>query len=199
MAISKQQAEALIRQTAQEAGAADLADVLVATSIQETGLDIYVPGDNNRSWGPFHEYDEGRGAGLTIAQRQDVPGATRRAIAEFRTMQKRYPNASPGELAVYAQRPAQQYRPGYIAAVNKSVQQMASGKGNQVNGLGGASRRRTVAGGRRSRRPSSSAPPVRPGCRPNRAGSPPPGAAFGPFRGARSATSSAGHRAARRG
>jgi len=119
--ISKERAEALIRQTAREAGAEDLADVLVATAIAETGLDIYKPGDNGHSWGPFHENDGGRGAGLSVAERQDVPAATLRAIKEFREQQRLHPDASPGELAVFAQRPAQQHRPGYVTKVNGIV------------------------------------------------------------------------------
>ena len=119
--ITKEQAEALIRQTATEAGADDLADILVATAIAETGLDIYQPGDNGHSWGPFHENDGGRGKGLSVAERQNVPNATRRAIAEFREQQRLHPNASPGELAVYAQRPAVGNRPGYVTKVNGIV------------------------------------------------------------------------------
>lgn len=120
-----QQVEALIRQTAQQEGAADLADVLVAIGINETGLSPETPGDyvNGRptSFGVFHENDGGRGRGLTREQREDVPAATRRLIAEFRAVAAKPENRGKdlGTLAVLTQRPAETHRPGYIQRVNQ--------------------------------------------------------------------------------
>jgi murein DD-endopeptidase MepM/ murein hydrolase activator NlpD len=126
--FTKEEAERIIRQVAVQEGAEDLADVLVATAIAETGLDNEAPGDGGKSWGLFHEHDNGRGAGYTKEQRQDPHAATKRAIAEFRAMQKKYPGVDPGTLAVNAQRPRADLRDGYIAKVNGIV------KDYQANG-----------------------------------------------------------------
>lgn len=140
-ALAKDEVERLIRQTAQEMGAGDLADVLVATAIAENGLSNTNPGDMGKdgqyhSFGPFHENDGGRGYGLTREQREDVPAATRRAVAEFKAMQKKYPGVDPGSLAVFAQRPAESARPGYVKRINDLVSGGSGGTPQQ----GGAGR-----------------------------------------------------------
>src|SRR5262245_4734817 len=136
--LTPQQVEALIRQTAAEAGAADLANVLVATAIAENGLSNTNPGDFDKagvphSFGPFHENDRGRGAGLSRDQMEDVAAATRRAVTEFRVFQKRYPGADPGTLAYLSQRPSADVKDSYIKRVAGLVSGM--GQGGQATSL----------------------------------------------------------------
>lgn len=113
--------EQQIRQLAAQRGFGN-PDLLVATARQESGLDPFVKGgDSGRSWGLFQEHDAGRGAGLSVAQRQDVAGATNRAIDEFNATRQRFPDADPGTWAARAQRP---YDPvGYAQSVNRLLGQ----------------------------------------------------------------------------
>lgn len=86
--------------------------VLIATTLAESGGRLDAVGDSGRSHGPFQEYDLGRGAGLSTAQRRDPVGSAMRAAKEFSS----YKGLSGGELAYRAQRPAD--RAGYIAKIN---------------------------------------------------------------------------------
>src|SRR5262245_6096731 len=138
--------ERIIRQVAAEEGAADLADILVATAGRESGLDNTAPGDRDRngtprSWGPFQENDGGRGAGIDPENRQDVAASARRAVAEFKAMRAKYPNADPGTLAVYAQRPREDLRADYIRDVNQRVAQMQAKSGTQPMANGQAAQK----------------------------------------------------------
>ncbi len=108
------------------------ADVLVATTLVESGGNPYGPGgDNGRSWGAWQEYDMGRGHGLTRAQRQDPYASTARAAREFGQYFKR--GLRGGALAAAAQRPA---NPGaYSGRVDSLLGQARSILGG--SGVGG--------------------------------------------------------------
>lgn len=94
----------------------NLAPILLATALVESGGRLDAVGDGGRSHGPFQEYDLGRGAGIPIAQRRDPVAATERALREFQTFYSR--GARGADLAYRAQRPAD--RAGYIQKI-KSV------------------------------------------------------------------------------
>jgi len=140
-ALSTKEVERLIRQTAVQLGAADLADVLVATAIAENGLSNTNPGDYDdrgvpHSFGPFHENDRGRGSGLTREQMEDVVAATGRAVKEFRAVQKANPGVDMGTLAVLSQRPREDLRPNYTKRVNGLVGDMRVNGDPNRNGVG---------------------------------------------------------------
>lgn len=101
--------------------------MLLATAWAESGGRLDAVGDQGRSHGPFQEYDLGRGHGLTVAQRRDPVGATKRAVREF---QKYYEQGyRGGELAYRAQRPAN--REAYVSKINSYL-----GKARQALGGG---------------------------------------------------------------
>lgn len=85
---------------------ADLQPVLLATALVESGGRTTAVGDGGHSIGALQEHDKGRGAGLTVAQRQDPYGQVTRAVREFRQYQAK--GFSGGTLAARAQRPAAQ-------------------------------------------------------------------------------------------
>ena len=118
-------------------------EVLAATSIIETGGQVDVTGDGGHSEGPFQENDQGRGSGLSVAQRRDPYAATRRALKEFSFFKRKgYTGA---ELAYAAQRPRD--RASYIKRFNDAIGQaradLGGGAGSataptapQASGLG---------------------------------------------------------------
>ena len=96
---------------------------MVAIATKESGLKPDNPGDYDRggvshSDGVFQENDGGRGKGLSVAQKRDVPASTKRAIAEIRATQKKFPDADLGTIAIRAQRPREDLQPGYRAEIN---------------------------------------------------------------------------------
>jgi len=111
-----------IRQVAAAEGFPDV-DLLLATAFQESGFDPKRPGDYVRgvpqSFGVFQMNSGGRGAGVPIAQREDVSFATRAAIREFRQVRAKHPDVSPGAWAALAQRPANQGE--YAANINRML------------------------------------------------------------------------------
>lgn len=134
--------EQQIRSTAAQNGAADLADLLVAIGTKESGLKPDNPGDYDkngvsRSDGVYQENDGGRGHGLSVAQKRDVPASTLRAIAEIRQTQKANPGADLGTIAIKAQRPREDLQPAYRAEINRLIKQAGATK---ENGLGPAGR-----------------------------------------------------------
>ena len=90
------------------------ADVLIATTLVESGGRLDAVGDNGQSFGPFQENINGRGRGLTRAQSFDPRGSADRAGREFATFARQ--GLSGGALAAAAQRPADPV--GYRAKVN---------------------------------------------------------------------------------
>lgn len=93
------------------------ADVLIATTLVESGGNLGAVGDDGHSVGPFQENDNGRGRGLSPTQRMDPYASADRAAREFASYQAR--GLSGGALAAAAQRPAD--RAGYTAAVNAKL------------------------------------------------------------------------------
>jgi murein DD-endopeptidase MepM/ murein hydrolase activator NlpD len=120
--MSPAEVEATIRRVAGEYRFPS-ADLLVATARQESSLNPFAIGDSGASAGPFQEHERGRGAGLSVAQRQDVGAATERAIREFAQVRQRFPDADPGTWAARAQRPADPT--GYAQKVNQLLGQGA--------------------------------------------------------------------------
>lgn len=119
--MTPEQVASQIRQYAAEAGASDLTPLLIAIAKQESGLDPTAKGDNGHSWGLYQENDNGRGHGIAIASRQDIRASTLRAIAELRVTQRAHPDADPGQIAILAQRPAENVRTSYRANINASL------------------------------------------------------------------------------
>lgn len=102
-------------------------NLLIATTLVETGGNVGAVGDHGRSFGAYQEYDLGRGHGLSAAQRQDPYGSSLRAAKEFAAFYKQGQN--PGWWAARAQRPADPR--GYAA---KIMQRM--GEANAILGSG---------------------------------------------------------------
>lgn len=92
---------------------ADLAPLLLATTLVESGGRLDAVGDGGLSIGPYQMHSRGRGYGVPPAKRRDPVFSTQSALAEFRRFQKR--GYSGPELAYAAQRPAD--RSGYIAKI----------------------------------------------------------------------------------
>ena len=93
------------------------ANVLVATTLAESGGRINATGDGGHSGGAWMENDWGRGAGIPMAQRFNINASTGRAAREFQTFMRRggY-GGNLGQLAANAQRPAD--RAGYAIKIN---------------------------------------------------------------------------------
>lgn len=106
---------ALVRAIRSQGG--DLAPLLLATTLVESGGRLDAVGDGGRSHGPFQMYDQGRGYGVPIAKRRDPVFSTNSALAEFRRFQSR--GYSGPELAYAAQRPAD--RSGYIRKISAAL------------------------------------------------------------------------------
>lgn len=121
------QSIAALRRYAQQSGAPV---AYVASALVESNLDPNAIGDNGDSVGLFQENINGRGHGLSVAQRSDPNENARRAAEEF----SRTAGAGP-ERAFNAQRPAD--HDGYIAAI-KSRMDEARGilRGSQAGRVG---------------------------------------------------------------
>jgi len=118
---------------------------LLTTALIESGGRLDAVGDGGRSHGGYQEYDLGRGAGLSVAQRRDPVGSTQRAAREFQTFYDR--GARGGSLAYRAQRPADQS--GYLSKYTQYVTQARALLGRSS---GGSS---TAPAGRAARRPGA--------------------------------------------
>lgn len=94
-----------------------LQPILLATTLVESGGQLGAVGDGGRSFGPYQEYDMGRGAGVPRSQRTDPVASTLRAVREFETFWRR--GARGASLAYRAQRPADQA--GYIRKINSAL------------------------------------------------------------------------------
>ena len=107
-----------------------LQPIILATALVESGGNPNTrPGDGGRSWGAYQEYDLGRGAGLTPAQRQDPIASTLRAFREFKIFYDR--GARGADLAFRAQRPRN--RADYVSKINAALP-----VAQQLLGSGGA-------------------------------------------------------------
>lgn len=93
------------------------ADLLVATTLIESSGRLEAVGDGGASHGPFQENDNGRGSGLSIAERRDPRASADRAAREFASFQAR--GYRGGALAAAAQRPADPG--GYAAKVDDAL------------------------------------------------------------------------------
>jgi cell wall-associated NlpC family hydrolase len=95
-------------------------EALLTTAMIESGGDLVNDvGDAGRSIGPYQEHEAGRGAGLSVEQRNDPVASTQRAWSEFSRLRR--PGESPGEWAYRSQRPAD--RAGYIQKFNAALPQ----------------------------------------------------------------------------
>jgi Transglycosylase SLT domain len=113
-------------------------NLAVAIAQQESGLNPNAIGDNGNSVGLFQLNDNGEGAGLTVAQREDPTTNATIALKEVAAVAAQHPNWTPGQIAAAAQRPAD---PGtYANDVNKLLGNSASTPpGTSGAATGGAS------------------------------------------------------------
>lgn len=88
----------------------------LAIAQQESGFDPNSIGDNGHSVGLFQLNDQGEGAGMTVAQRQDPETNARIALTQVAAVAKAHPDWSPGQIAAAAQRPRDQV--AYSAAID---------------------------------------------------------------------------------
>ncbi len=107
----------------------------VAAALVESNLDPTAIGDNGDSVGLFQENINGRGHGLSVAQRQDPVANARRAAEEFARSRGSGP-----ERAYNAQRPAD--RADYLAKVRSRMEEArAILRGGQSGSTPGAAPR----------------------------------------------------------
>lgn len=78
----------------------------LATAEQESGFRPTAIGDSGHSVGLFQENDQGAGAGLSVAQREDVAGSTTRFVDRVKRFLSTGYTGSPGLIAWEVQRPA---------------------------------------------------------------------------------------------
>lgn len=107
----------------------------LATTLVESGGRLDAVGDGGQSHGPYQEYTQGRGAGLSFAQRRDPAASTQRFLRELASFKAK--GLTGAELAYATQRPAD--RAGYIRKINAALpiaQQLLAGAGG---GGGGSS------------------------------------------------------------
>jgi Transglycosylase SLT domain len=80
--------------------------IALAIVQQESGGDPNAIGDNGHSVGLFQLNDQGEGAGMTVAQRQDPYQNALIALRVVANVMQQHPDWSPGQIAAAAQRPA---------------------------------------------------------------------------------------------
>lgn len=147
---------------AQYASAAGGDPVLaVATAREESGFNPHAVGDQGHSVGLFQENDQGAGAGMTVTQREDVPGSVQRFVDRVRRVLASGFTGTPGQIAAAAQRPAdpvgyahavdvlygQYAHQTYIGGGSSPVtQQGRPGSGGSIAGIPGAGPTLTAAG-----------------------------------------------------
>ncbi len=117
----------------------------LATALQESGGRLNAVGDRGHSFGPFQEYDQGRGAGLSVAQREDPAGAVNRFYRELLAFQGR--GFQGPELAYRTQRPAD--HAGYVAGISRllPIAQQLLGGASAAHAAAGAQVAPTGGGG----------------------------------------------------
>lgn len=114
--LKPQSVSDIIAEVAREKGVP--VGLALAVAQWESGLDPNNIGDNGHSVGLFQLNDKGEGSGLSVAQRQDPRRNAEIALSEIANVYKREPNASWGQIATDAQRPASYTFPAYHAAIN---------------------------------------------------------------------------------
>lgn len=91
----------------------------LAVAEQESGMNPDSIGDGGHSVGLFQLNDQGEGAGMSTAARQDPVANARIAITQIANVMKSQPGLSPGQIAAAAQRPADQV--GYAKAIDAAM------------------------------------------------------------------------------
>lgn len=102
----------------------------IATAYQESGLNPYAVGDGGASVGLYQlnfAGGEGTAAGITPTQAMNPAINASIALQEMASVYNSEPNASPGQIAVDAQRPAQSVRASYANNVNNLVDSIQNG------------------------------------------------------------------------
>lgn len=104
---------AIIRRVARELGVPP--EVALAVAYHESGLNPTVAGDGGHSVGLFQLYDQGLGAGMSVAERSDPEKNARVAIANMAKTKAAHPDWGWAQVAVVSQNPAD--HPTYKAAI----------------------------------------------------------------------------------
>lgn len=107
-------------------------NVALAVAMAESGLNPNAIGDNGHSVGLFQLNDQGEGAGMTVAQRQDPYRNALIALRQFAAVAQQDPSitSDPGRWAATAQRPADPT--GYATRVNNLLQSGFGGSPSSV-------------------------------------------------------------------
>lgn len=108
-------------------------EVALAIAHQESGLNYASIGDNGHSIGLFQLNDQGEGAGMSVAAREDPVTNARIALTQVANVMKQNPSLSWGEIAAAAQRPAD--RQSYAQAINTAL---APSMANKALGIAGS-------------------------------------------------------------
>ena len=98
----------------------------LAIAQQESGLNPNAIGDGGASVGLFQLNDQGEGAGMTVAEREDPRRNAQIALAVVAQVAAQHPDWSPGQIAAAAQRPADQA--GYASAIDSLYGPIKAGK-----------------------------------------------------------------------
>ncbi|MGA8330440.1 MAG: transglycosylase SLT domain-containing protein [Mycobacterium sp.] len=93
----------------------------MAVAQQESGMDPASIGDQGHSIGLFQLNDQGEGAGMSVAAREDPVTNTRIALTQIANVMRSEPNMSWGQIAAAAQRPADPT--GYASSIDNAVAQ----------------------------------------------------------------------------
>src|SRR5262249_261868 len=107
-------------------------NVALAVAMAESGLNPKARGDGGHSIGLFQLNDQGEGAGMSVAQREDPYTNAVTALRQFAAVAAQDPSVinDPGRWAALAQRPADP--DGYATRVNNLLQ---SGFGGSPSGI----------------------------------------------------------------
>lgn len=111
-------------------------ELALAMAQQESGFDPRAVGDQGTSFGIYqlHQGGELTSAGLTPNQAFDPYTNARVALSQVRRTMDQHPNASWGQIAAMAQRPADQA--SYAQSVDNYIGQIQTGQGTLGWGLG---------------------------------------------------------------
>lgn len=94
-------------------------ELAIAVAQQESGMDPASIGDQGHSIGLFQLNDQGEGAGMSIAAREDPVTNARIALTQIANVMKQNPNQSWGQIAAAAQRPADPT--GYASSIDNAI------------------------------------------------------------------------------
>lgn len=100
-------------------------NLALATAIEESNLNPQAVGDGGTSFGLYQLHQGGELGNLTEQQAFNPATNATVALTEMAGVAKANPNASPGQVAALAQRPANQA--AYAASVDSIYQQLANG------------------------------------------------------------------------